>query len=88
MPCAGLHTACVFHAMRAAEIGVRALGTDLNIKIKNGKPIELAEWREILDGIATAVQDIENLPNSTPSKDADLGFYSEASAQFRSFKNG
>jgi hypothetical protein len=84
----GLNTACVFHVMRAAEIGVRALGNDLKIKIKSGKPIELAEWREILDGLATAVRDIENLPNSTPSKDADLLFYSEASAQFRFFKNG
>jgi hypothetical protein len=85
---AGLYTACVFHAMRAAEIGVRSLGTDLKIKIKGDKPIELAEWREILDGIATAVRDIENLPNSTPTKDADLLFYSEAAAQFRFFKNG
>ena len=85
---AGLNTACVFHAMRAAEIGVRALGAALKITIKSGKPLELAEWREILDGISTAVRDIENLPNSTPNKDTDLAFYSEAAAQFRFFKNG
>src|SRR6266481_3213400 len=85
---AGLNTACVFHAMRAAEIGVRALGNDLEIKIKSGKPIELAEWREILDGFNTAIQKIENLPNTTSNKDQDLLFYSEACAQFRFFKNG
>jgi len=84
----GLHTASVFHAMRSAEIGVRALGASLNIRIKSNKPIELAEWREILDGISTAVRDIENQPNVTPTKDADLLFYSEAAAQFRFFKNG
>ena len=85
---AGLNTACVFHAMRAAEIGVRALGEDLKIIIKSGKPMELAEWREILDGVNGAIQKIENLPNSTPNKDEDLHFYSEACAQFRFFKNG
>jgi hypothetical protein len=74
--------------MRAAEIGVRALGKNMNIKIKSGKPIEMAEWREILDGLNTSVRDIENLPNSTPNKDDDLLFYSEACAQFRFFKNG
>jgi hypothetical protein len=82
------YTAAVFHAMRAAEIGVRALGEKLEIKIKSGKPIELAEWREILDGLNTAVQRIENLPNTTPGKDEDLLFCSEACAQFRFFKNG
>jgi hypothetical protein len=85
---AGLSTACVFHAMRAAEIGLRALGTEFNITIKSGKPIELAEWREILDGLSNAARDIENQPNSTPTKDADSLFLSEASAQFRFFKNG
>jgi hypothetical protein len=83
-----MYTASVFHAMRAAEIGVRSLGAALKITIKSGKPIELAEWREILDGVAVAVRDIESLPNSTPTKDADLLFYSEAAAQFRFFKNG
>lgn len=85
---AGLHTACVFHAMRAAEIGLRSLGTKYNITIKSGKDIALAEWREILDGLNTAVQRIENLPNSTPNKEEDLQFCSEAAAQFRFFKNG
>jgi hypothetical protein len=85
---AGLYTGCVFHAMRAAEIGLRALGGAKPIKIKSGKPIELAEWREILDGLAKVVEDIENQPNSTPGKDEDQLFYSEACAQFRFFKNG
>jgi hypothetical protein len=84
----GLNSACVFHAMRAAEIGLRALGNSINLVLKNGKPIELAEWREILDGLNAAVLKIENLPNNTPNKEADQHFYSEASAQFRFFKNG
>jgi hypothetical protein len=84
----GLHTACVFHAMRAAEIGLRALGNVHQIKIKSGKPLELAEWREILDGLSGAALALENLPNITPTKEADLHFLSEAAAQFRFFKSG
>jgi hypothetical protein len=74
--------------MRAAEIGLRALGIRYAVTIKSGKDIELAEWRDILDGLNSAVQRIENLPNSTPDKDQDLQFCSEAAAQFRFFKNG
>jgi hypothetical protein len=84
----GNNTATVFHAMRAAEIGLKALGASCNLTIKGGKPLEMAEWREILDGLSTIVHGIENQPNSTPTKDADLLFYSEACAQFRFFKNG
>jgi hypothetical protein len=83
---AGLHTACVFHAMRAAEIGVRVLGTKLNITLPG--PIEQAEWQQILNAIVPKIRDIENLPKTTPGRDEDLQFYSEAAAQFRFFKNG
>jgi hypothetical protein len=85
---AGANTACVFHAMRAAEIGLMSLAIDCKLTIKGGKPIEIAEWREILDALSTHVHSVENQPNSVPTKDADLLFYSESSAQFRFFKNG
>jgi hypothetical protein len=84
----GRFTACVFHAMRGAEIGLKALGASTNLIIKSGKPLDQAEWREILDGLSNVVRDIENRPNATPNKEEDLHFYSEASAQFRFFKNG
>lgn len=82
----GQNTACVFHAMRAAEIGVRALGEALQITLTC--PIEEAEWQAILNAITPKIRDIENLPKSTPGRDDDLNFYSEAAAQFRFFKNG
>jgi hypothetical protein len=74
--------------MRAAEIGLRALGDRLNVHIRSGKPIERAEWREILDGLKDGIEKFENLPNNTPNKDEELGTFSEACAQFRFFKNG
>jgi hypothetical protein len=82
------HTACVFHAMRAAEIGLRALGTKYEITLKGGKAIEMAQWGEILDGLSKAAIHIENRPNNDPTKDSDLLFLSEACAQFRFFKSG
>jgi hypothetical protein len=81
----GENTASVFHSMRAAEIGVRALGTELKIVLP--KPIELADWQEVLNGITAPIKAIENLPRSTAGRDADLQFYSEAAAQLRFFKN-
>ena len=65
---AGQNTAAVFHAMRAAEIGVKALGKHLNISIKSGKLLQLAEWREIFDGLSVAIRDIENLPEYHSNK--------------------
>jgi hypothetical protein len=85
---AGLYTACVFHAMRAAEIGLRSINNVKPLKIRGNKPVERAEWREILDGLSTLIHEIENSDNTTPNKDDELQFFSEALAQFRFFKNG
>lgn len=82
----GQYTACVFHAMRAAETGVRALAAALQVVLP--MPIEMAEWQPILNGMKSRIEAIENLPRSTPNRDADLLFYNEAAAQFRFFKNG
>jgi hypothetical protein len=81
----GLPTASVFHSMRAAEIGVRALGTALGVTFCF--PIELAEWQNILDQIDAKIRNLKNQPRS-PQKDSDLEFYSQAAAQFRYFKDG
>lgn len=82
---AGFNTASVFHSMRAAEIGVRTLGTDLKIVLP--KPIELSDWQEILNAMVAPIKAIENSPRSTPNREEDLQFYSEAAAQFRFFKS-
>ena len=79
-----LHTACVFHSMRAAEIGVRALGNELGVSFQF--PIELAEWHNILDQIESKIKSMKNLQKGQ-DKDEDLKFYSTAAAQFRYFKD-
>jgi hypothetical protein len=82
----GLNTACVFHAMRAAELGLRAFGQSLSITLS--KRIEDASWEDILGAMKSKIEDIERLPNSSPNKKEDLEFYSQGAAQFRFFKNG
>ncbi len=82
----GGYTACVFHSMRAAEIGLRALGSELKAKVST--TIDEADWMEIINGLSKGIAAIENLPKSTPHRSDDLQFFSEAAAQFRFFKNG
>jgi hypothetical protein len=79
------HTACVFHSMRAAEIGLRVFGAELGAKVK-GK-IEDAEWSHIINGISEAIRSLENLPKQTEGRSDDLQFFSEAAVQFKCFKN-
>jgi hypothetical protein len=81
----GLYTASVFHAMRAAEIGVRALAVPLNVSFPD-KPLELAEWQNILDQADSKIVAMKALPRGT-HKDDELNFYSQAAVQFRYFKD-
>jgi hypothetical protein len=80
----GSSTACVFHAMRSAEIGVRILGGVLGVTFPD-KPIELAEWQQIPDQADSKIKAIGQQPKS-PQRDEDQTFYSMAAAQFRYFK--
>lgn len=82
---AGFYTASVFHAMRAAEIGVRALGYELGVAFPD-KPLELAEWQNILDQADSKIVEMKKLPRGT-QKDDKLNFYSQAAVQFRYFKD-
>jgi len=80
----GEHTACVFHTMRATEIGLRALASHLNIAFSF--EITLAQWNELITKIETAITAQQNLPKSE-ARDKELKFCSEAASQFRYFKN-
>lgn len=81
-----LPTACVFHAMRASEIGIKALGKDLKIVLPKNKPIKFAQWGDILAAIENSIKQIQQQTTSA-QRNEDLAFYSEAAAQFMFFKN-
>jgi hypothetical protein len=71
--------------MRAAEIGMRALGATLAVSFPD-KPLELAEWQNILDQADSKILAMQRLPKGT-HKDEELKFYSQAAVQFRYFKD-
>jgi hypothetical protein len=72
--------------MRAAEIGVRVLGASLGVAFPD-KPIDLAEWGQILDQADSKIKAIGQKPKSS-ERDADQAFYSTAAAEFRYLKDG
>ena len=82
----GEWTASVFHAMRAAESGVRVMGRSLGVEFPD-KPVDLAEWQQILDSADSKIKALGQRPKSV-ERDADQAFFSQAAAQFRYFKNG
>jgi hypothetical protein len=80
---AGNNTACVFHLMRAVELGVRPLVK--NLKVNLSRPVELCEWGQLVGGLEDA---IKQLPKRTSvAASARSEFYSHAVAQFRNFKD-
>jgi hypothetical protein len=52
---ADLNTAAVFHLMRTAEFGMRALSLHLKIRLK-GKPVEHAGWNELIEQIEKKIR--------------------------------
>ena len=71
--------------MRAAEIGVRALGRSLDVSSPD-KPLELADWHQILEQTEAKIKLISDRPKSA-ERDANQQFYSTSASQFRYFKD-
>lgn len=83
----GSNTACVFHLMRAAEHGMRALAAELNVSFVRSPqtPIELRTWGEVITGITSA---INAKPNAkTPIEAKKLELYNKAANQLQIFKD-
>ena len=79
-------TAAVFHAMRVAEYGLRALAYDRRIELEKKKPIELATWEDIIKKLEDAETEIKGYPK-TLARESQYDFYHGAMMQFRGFKN-
>ncbi len=82
----GLWTAAVFHSMRAAEIGVRALARSLEVSFPD-KSVEQAEWAQLVDQADAKIKAFAQRPRSD-TREEDQRFYSTAASQFRYFKDG
>lgn len=81
------NTACVFHCMRVAEIGLRALARRMKIALPKKRKVEWAEWQQILNGMNDRIVDLGRTLKAGPTKDTLLEFYSGAVAQFTGFKD-
>jgi len=78
----GRYTACVFHLMRVAEHGLRALAK--KVRVPFPKTFDSKTWGELIGDIENEIGKLK--PRSSGAK--DLEFYNAAAAQFRYFKNG
>jgi hypothetical protein len=73
------HTASVFHLMRVAEFGLRALAKKLHVKITHkGKacPIEYGDWEKVITEIKNKIALARTLPAGL-KKQTKLEFYSD-----------
>lgn len=82
-------TAAVSHLMRAAEIGLRALGKTANITVQKKArtvPLMWADWQDLITAIrAKKVTGLQTARG--PKRDAELDFYQGALGEFESFKD-
>jgi hypothetical protein len=77
---AGRDTACVFHAMRVAEHGLRLLAKKLRVRLTNKKancPIDFADWEKVITEIKNKITAVRLLPVG-PKRQEKLEFFSDA----------
>lgn len=82
------YTACVFHLMRAAEYGLRAVFKRFRIKYskKPKVPVEFLQWGDIISAIQDKIDEKEKT-KKTKRRDEDIEFLRGVVAQFKYFKN-
>jgi hypothetical protein len=71
------NTACVFHLMRVAEFGLRALAKKLKVKLTHGGktvyPIEFADWGTVISECKTKIDNArKTLPPGKRQKTMEL----------------
>src|ERR1035437_6377080 len=81
------NTACVFHSMRAAEIGLRALARRMKVTLPKNKRLEWAQWQEILKEMKDKTEAFAKTVKAGPANDDLLEFYNGAIGQFYGFKD-
>jgi hypothetical protein len=82
------NTACVFHMMRVAEHGLRALARSLRVSFpKSGTPIEWAQWQDLIDQIRSEGKKAADALPKGPKRDAARDFYSGAVHHFEGLKD-
>jgi hypothetical protein len=85
---ANLGTAAVFHLMRVAEKGLRALFRDRAITFSDQNPLHLQNWQSMIESLDSAIENISTRPNppSLAKVQADE-FYTGTRYKFQAFKD-
>jgi hypothetical protein len=81
-----VNSAAVFHLMRVAEIGLRALARDRKVALPKNAPLELGTWEQIIDRLEDSEEKIHNYPK-TIAREQQYAFYHGALMEIRRFKN-
>lgn len=83
----GHFTASVFHFMRLAEHGLRALAKELEVTLSKDRPLSHANWNDIIGHCDKRVKEIGHSAPPGDAKDAALSFYATALAHIHALKN-
>jgi hypothetical protein len=81
---ADLHTAAVFHLMRAVEHGLRALARHL--RVRTGQPLEYACWEHVIRAIDRKLNALRSKPKGKKKSD-ELEFYGRILMECAYFKD-
>lgn len=80
------NTAAVFHLMRVAEVGLRALARDRRVRLPRKQPLNLAAWETIVKELEAAEEAIRHYPK-TGAQAAQFAFHHGAISLFAKFKS-
>jgi hypothetical protein len=81
-----LHTACVFHLMRAVELGTRRVLRGMNAGKHLKRPVELCTWGELIAALEEGLKGLTVGKRTSTVKASTFGFYNHAVGVFRNFK--
>ena len=82
------YTACVFHLMRAVELGARRVIMKLKVQAHlNGIPVELCDWGTLVHAIEQGVRGLAAGTRTSLRKKETFEFYNHALGSFRNFKD-
>ena len=83
----GQNTASVFHIMRVAEFGLRALADERKIQLPRKKPVAWGQWQELITALTTEATKIGLKARAGTAKDNALAFYSGSISDLNAFKD-
>jgi hypothetical protein len=79
--------ASVFHIMRVAEHGLRAVAKERKVRLPRNKPVDWATWQEIIGKLNDEATKIGQKASAGAAKDNALSFYSGAISDLNAFKD-